>query len=148
MKSIQIGKYSWGHLRLGSYISAIAILVALGVSRLAEWLGTPDDWWVEVVEWLALAIFAGDILRSLARLSPRKRWERVMLFSLIFGGVLLLCAVWLYWKGQPLGNGMTWIALAILLIGGVGGWWMWRRSLQALSSRILDRKLKRKSRKL
>ena len=144
---IKIGKNSWGHFRLGSYISMIAILAALGVDRLGERLGTPDALWVEVVKWICLALFVGDIFRTWMKLSPRKRWERVMGCGITAGGAFLRCAfvIWLRSRDtEPLGVLIT--MGGFLLLIGAGGWWMWRRTCRELNSRILERKFQRKKR--
>lgn len=143
---IRIGKNSWGHFRMGSYISMIAIFAALGVGKVAEWLGTPDAGWVGVVEWVALTIFTGDIFRALMHLSPRKRWERVMMLGVIVGLALLLGALAIYRS-----KGYVGIVPQMILVGGfslvvmgLGGFICWRMELKKLNSHILARQLKRK----
>ena len=144
---IQLGKTSWGHLRLGSWVSVTAILVAFVTSHIADVMGTRDALWVEVVKWICLALFVGDIFRTWMKLSPRKRWERVMGCGITAGGAFLLCAlvIWLRSRDtEPLG---VLIAMGgFLLLIGAGGWWMWRRTCRELSSRILERKFQRKKR--
>ncbi len=149
MKRIRIGKNSWGHFRMGSYVSLVAIVAAFGVQKVAAWIGCSDAWWVGVVEWAALAIFAGDIFRSLMLLTPRKRWERVMIFGLAAGGGLLLSSLILWLKGrQEIVGSLLLVGLFTLLVSGCGGWWLWQRERRKLNSLILERKLKRKKRSL
>lgn len=147
MFKIQLGKTSWGHLRLGSWVSVTAILVAFVTSHIADVMGTPDALWVEVVKWICLALFVGDIFRTWMKLSPRKRWERVMGCGITAGGAFLLCAlvIWLRSRDtEPLGVLIT--MGGFLLLIGAGGWWMWRRTCRELNSRILERKFQRKKR--
>lgn len=147
MFKIQLGKTSWGHLRLGSWVSVTAILVAFVTSHIADVMGTRDALWVEVVKCICLALFVGDIFRTWMKLSPRKRWERVMGCGITAGGAFLLCAlvIWLRSRDtEPLGVLIT--MGGFLLLIGAGGWWMWRRTCRELNSRILERKFQRKKR--
>lgn len=144
---IQLGKTSWGHQRLGSWVSVTAILIAFVTSHIADVMGTRDALWVEVVKWICLALFVGDIFRTWMKLSPRKRWERVMGCGITAGGAFLLCAlvIWLRSRDtEPLGVLIT--MGGFLLLIGAGGWWMWRRTCRELNSRILERKFQRKKR--
>lgn len=144
---IQLGKTSWGHLRLGSWVSVTAILVAFVTSHIADVMGTRDALWVEVVKWICLALFVGDIFRTWMKLSPRKRWERVMGCGITAGGAFLLCALVIWFRSrdtEPLGVLIT--MGGFLLLIGAGGWWMWRRTCRELNSRILERKFQRKKR--
>lgn len=131
---------------MGSYVSIVAIAIALGAGRLAEWLGTPDAPWVAVVEWVGIAIFVGDIFRSLMRLTPRKRWERVMYFGLAIGGGLLFGTAVIWYDSRVFRGDILTVGLFTVVVAGLGGWLMWRRELQRLQSRILERALKRKKR--
>lgn len=151
MKSlrIKIGKKSRGHFRMGSYLSVIALVGAATVGRVAEWVGTPDARWVDVVEWICITIIVGDIFHALSKLSPRKRWERVMGFGFIAGGALLLSALilWLQSGDEEMLGKLIVVGGFTLLVSGLGGWWLWRRACRELNSRILERKLNHKKRK-
>ena len=143
---IQLGKTSWGHLRLGSWVSVTAILVAFVTSHIADVMGTRDALWVEIIKWAALGIFTGDIFYSLCKRSPRKRWEAVMTIGLTLGCALLLGALAIYLKSgyEPFIAQLITLGGFILLIMGVGGFILWRVELRRLNTRILERTLKRK----
>ncbi|MBE6195951.1 MAG: hypothetical protein E7137_02515 [Rikenellaceae bacterium] len=145
---IQLGKTSWGHLRLGSWVSVTAILVAFVTSHIADVMGTRDALWVEIIKWVALGIFTGDIFYSLCKRSPRKRWEAVMTIGLTLGCALLLGALAIYLKSgyEPFIAQLITVGGFILLIMGVGGFILWRVELRRLNTRILERTLKRKKR--
>ena len=140
MKSIRFGKSSWGHFRMGSQLSLVAVLVALGVRYLGRMVGSPDAWWVELIGWVALVIFAVDILCALLSLTPRKRWWRVMTFGLILGATLSLSGLIFHLKGEGSVRGLLIAGGVLMLLFGGGGWLMWRRELRRLNSQLLNRK--------
>lgn len=139
-------KNSQAKLRLGSWVGVVAILVGAGALGLGERLGTPDALWIKIAEWGAVAVFAGDIARSLLKLSPRKRWETILICSLSIGGGLLVGSVVLCIEGEAEWSKVLVMGLLILLIFGGLGFVMWRHELRRLNSLILERKLQRKKR--
>lgn len=145
---IQFGKTSWGHLRLGSWVSVTAIFVAFVTSLIADVMDMRDALWVEIIKWAALGIFTGDIFYSLSKRSPRKRWEAVMKIGLTLGCALLLGALAIYLESgyEPFIAQLITVGGFILLIMGVGGFILWRVELRRLNTRILERTLKRKKR--
>lgn len=144
---LRLGKTSWGHLRLGSWVGVAAILVGCAVNMLGKWIGTPDALWVDLVGWIALSVFASDIFYSLCKLTPRKCWEAVMMLGLAIGGGLLVATLLLWLKGgyKPILAQFLVVGGFILLVMGVGGWWLWRRARQTLGSKILERELQQKN---
>ncbi len=142
----QLGKTSGLQLRIGSWVGIVTVLICAGANTLGRLLGTPDALWVKIVGWVSLAIFSGDIAESLLKLSTRKMWETVMLFSLTVGGTLVIASIVLYIKGEEIWLRMGVMGVLIALILGGLGFVMWRRALRRLNSLILERKLKRKKR--
>jgi hypothetical protein len=132
---------------MGSQLSLVAVLVALGVRYLGRMVGSPDAWWVELIGWVALVIFAVDILCALLSLTPRKRWWRVMNFGLIVGATLSIVGLMLHLKGEDPAVELLIAGVALMLLLGGGGCWMWCRALRRLNSQLLDRKW-RKTRKV
>lgn len=145
---LRLGKTSWGHLRLGSWVGVVAVLVGCAVNMLGKWIGTPDALWVDLVGWIAISVFASDIFYSLCKLTPRKRWEAVMMLGLAIGGGLLVATLLIWLKGgyQPILTQFLVVGGFILLVMGGGGWWLWRRARQRLNGELLDRKMKKKRR--
>lgn len=145
---IQLGKTSWGHLRLGSWVGVTAILTVIILSHIADVLGVRDALWVEIIKWAALGIFTGDIFYSLCKRSPRKRWEAVMTIGLTLACALLLGALAIYLKSgyEPFIAQLITVGGFILLVMGIGGFILWRVELRRLNTQILERKLKRKKR--
>lgn len=149
-KSLRVGKYSKRQVRLGSPLSAVAIAIITIVKLIAEEQGLEGALWVEIMLWGGFALLAGDLCYSLLKLSPRKRWHSVMVMGLVLGSVLTILSLVAYYVDHEYRQSMQMgtIGLFCLLLPGLGGWLLYRRSLRRLQSLILERKYNRKRRYL
>lgn len=149
-KPLRVGKYSKGQVRLGSPLTGVAILIVTIVKLIAEERGLEGALWVDIMLWGGFALLVGDLGYSLLKLSPRKRWHSVMTIGLVFGSVLTILSLVAYYvdheHAQAVQMGV--VGLFCLLLPGLGGGLLYRRSLSRLQSLILERKFNRKRRYL
>lgn len=138
--------FSIGGIRLGSKVSIVAILIVWLVDTIAKRIGTPDALWVDVVEWLALAVISHDILHALTRLSPRKQWLKVMIIGVGAGIGALVVALILWLDADSSWSIALVSGILFLLLGGGLGFFMWRHEVQKVNSYLLEKKLQRKKR--
>ncbi len=147
-KPLRVGKYAKGQVRLGSPLSAVAILIITIVQLIAEERGLEGALWVSIMLWGGFALLVGDLCYSLLKLSPRKRWHSIMVMGLVVGSILTILSLVAYYVDHEYRQAMQMgaVGLFCLLLPGLCGWLLYRRSLRRLQSLILERKYNRKRR--